>query len=222
MGIITSQDLAQGAYAVEVDLDPTVSPPDVPVGSLIFYAGIWYRKVTGGVISELGPHAAAHLLGAVDPIATLPTSDQKSAMDAASPVPGATNPFITQNNPNVKPFGRRYKYAESLPISITTSENWTTKLSLVTEELEMGTYRFCWACLTQRMDNKQGDIRVYNETDDEVLGEAEIANYEWSHAGAFCAKICSGVKTVKMQWSTRQVAKAIGIQAARMDYWRVL
>jgi hypothetical protein len=223
--IITSVDLGEGVQAVEVDTDPTVElPAGIQTGTLIFYAGIWYRKVAAGVVSELGPHAAAHALGAVDPIPTLPTADQKAAMDATSPAPGAGNPFVTVNDPTVGVFGRDRQSVESLGTSTTTSSSYQTKVSLTTPVLT-GTYRVAWFALVYS-DGDLGRVRLQNVTDGLDVGywqrhkssDADVIQA----VGGFANVVFAGAaKTFSIQWRDESGGNTQGIREARIEFWRV-
>jgi len=118
MAIIGSVDLGgNGLLVLEVDSDPAVTPVDAPMGSMIIYNGIWYRKTDNGASVNsaansdaanppaAGPHALGGATHTADTLANLNLKISDANLDdsGASRPPtahGHTHASTTGQGPN--------------------------------------------------------------------------------------------------------------------------
>lgn len=224
MAIKGSVDLTELLRTIEVDVDPEVTPPTVEVGSLIVYNGVLFRRTASGVSRDLSLHAGAHALGDEDPIPTLPTQDQKDALDNAAPAPGSGNPYITENSPGAA-FGTYYEYASSDGESSTTSETYIEKLALTTQLLPAGRYRFEWqAEIQQPTNNKAMEVRA--RVDGTTVSEsAQVTSGQpvWWAVDGFYSFVLAAPATVALDVYYKRLGNTgmAMIRRTRLHIWRV-
>jgi len=224
MAIISSLDIGEERRIVMVDEDPTVVLPDVPSGSWILYGEIMYRRTATGLTRDLSLHSGSHDLSEEDAIPSLPTSDQKAALDNASPAPSAGNPFITGADPLLTDFGRYFTYASSEGQSSTTSASWQQKLRLTTPDVPAGTYIVKWSFeWRQSSTSRDFQARVqYDDTDDLMNMNEEPkdgSNYN-PRSGFIVADLSAGVHTIDLDYSAESGSGTSYIRRARLLFFK--
>ena len=147
---------------------------------------------------------------------------------------GASNSFIKGSltfadlqSLIVPVFGQNSTYAVSEALSTTTSASYQTKLTLTTPTLEAGTYRvgltFGWyGTSTSRFCN----ARLFQDATTSIWSMSSYpggtaTTVISSAAGFWQGSLAAGVHTFALQYSTSNAANTMGIQQARIEFWRI-
>jgi hypothetical protein len=121
-------------------------------------------------------------------------------------------------------FGQDYQSALTAARTETTSTSFVTKTTLTTPELT-GTYRVAWhAVIDHGSVNSSMEARLYNATDDGVVGAIEIFEpkdlSDQHHVYGVAEVVFTGAaKTFNLQY--RAQSSTAGIQDASIELWRV-
>ena len=123
-------------------------------------------------------------------------------------------------------FGQSYQYAAAEARSTTTSDIFQTKVTLTTPALT-GTFRVNWSAVVDHANASSSlEAQLYNSTDGVIIGA--ILNYrlqinsEIRVVGGFADIVFTGAsKTFLLQHRSVNGTATTGIQAAKIDLWRV-
>lgn len=125
-------------------------------------------------------------------------------------------------------FGTQFSYAESLALSTLASSSLSTKVTLNTGTVPAGTYRvgwnFEWYC-TDNANDFRGRIIVDGATilcdSQEEHSEAGTDQRNLRGGFGYITFGSSNTHTVLLQYARSAGAGTVGIQRARLEFWRV-
>lgn len=122
-------------------------------------------------------------------------------------------------------YGKNYQQVESVERQTTTSTTFLTKVTLVTGALT-GTFRIGANALVDNIDIKPIALRIQNTSDATTISEAAHTPSHVDDSVALTMSdeiVLAGVsKTIELQYSATAEGGAVGIQGARLEFWRVV
>lgn len=130
-------------------------------------------------------------------------------------------------------FGTEFQYAESLPVSTTTSTSFQNKLTLTTTNLPFGTYRLEWS-FGWNHNSSEADFEARLQDNNFNVGEIHKQEPK-DAAGSFGSTgtsqryyatrvrylVLSGVHTFDLDYRTDNSERASSIWEASISLWRV-
>jgi len=127
---------------------------------------------------------------------------------------------------NIIVFGKDYQTAVADARTTTTSATFQNKTTLTTGALT-GTYRVAWtAVLDIGTPKVNAEAQLYNTTDSAILGAVQVLygvdTSDRKNCGGFAEVTFAGAaKTFYIQYRSVNGVATVGIQAAKIELWRV-
>ena len=127
---------------------------------------------------------------------------------------------------NIIVFGKDYQTAVADARTTTTSATFQNKTTLTTGALT-GTYRVAWTAVLDIGTTKvNAEAQLYNTTDSAILGAVQVLYgadaSDRKNCGGFAEVTFAGAaKTFYIQYRSVNGVATVGIQAAKIELWRV-